>query len=128
MTKFREFTLESGIKIFLGKDSKTNDELMKKFKGKENLVLHTVAPGSPFCVINNLEPTKKDIKEAGIICALKSQDYRDNRKSVKLHLFKAKDASKPKNLKQGTWTIKNKPKVIKAKKKEIRRCQLDNSN
>jgi hypothetical protein len=33
--KPREFTLDSGIKIFLGKDSKSNDELMKKYSGKD---------------------------------------------------------------------------------------------
>lgn len=128
MTLFRQITLKSGTKIFLGKDSKTNDELMKKFQGKENFVLHTIAPGSPFCTINNLDSSKKDIKEAAIICASKSQDWRDNKKSVKLHLFKAKDAHKSKNLKQGTWSIAGKPKVIKAKKKEIRRWLLENSN
>ncbi len=128
MTKFREFTLESGVKIFLGKDSKTNDELMKKFQGKGNLVLHTIAPGSPFCVIDNLKPTKQDIKEAASMCALKSQDWRDNKKSVKLHIFKVKDAHKPKSLKQGTWSITGKPKTIKAKRREIKKCQSDNFN
>jgi len=128
MTKFREFILTSGIKIFLGKDSKTNDELMKKFSGKENLVLHTIQPGSPFCAIDNLKANKKDVKEAAIICAAKSQDWRDNKKSIKLHLFKAKDAHKPRKLKQGTWSIRGKPKVIKAKKREIIRWQLENSN
>ena len=128
MTKFREFTLASGTKIFLGKDSKTNDELMKKFSGKENLVLHTIAPGSGFCAIDNLQADKREIKEAAIICASKSQDWRENKKSVKLHLFRAKDAHKPKNLKQGTWSITGKPKTIKAKKRDIKKWLLDNSN
>ena len=128
MAKFREFTLKSGAKILLGKDSKSNDELMKKFQGKENPVLHTIAPGSPFCVIDNLELDKTEIKEAAIICAAKSQDWRDNKRSVKLHVFKAKDARKPKNLKQGTWSIKGKPKVIKAKRRLIKRWLLENSN
>ena len=39
--KFREIELESGEKITLGKDEKNNDELMKKFKGKENTIIHT---------------------------------------------------------------------------------------
>jgi len=119
MTKFRELTLTSGAHIVLGKDSKSNDELMKKFQGKENLVFHTIAPGSPFCISGAVKIDKKDIKEAAVICAAKSQDYRDNKKSVKLHLFKAKDAYKSKNLKQGTWSIRGKPKTIKAKKRDI---------
>jgi len=128
MTKFREFKLKSGTKIFLGKDFKSNDELMKKFQGKDNLVLHTIASGSPFCVIDNLEENKEEIKQAAIICAAKSQDYRNNQKSVKLHLFKAKDTKKPKSLKQGTWSIQGKPKVIKAKRRLIKRWLLENSN
>ena len=128
MTKFREYTLTSGAKIFLGKDSKSNDGLMKKFKGKNNLVLHTVKPGSGFCVINILKPTKKDIMASGAICAAKSQDWRDNKKSVKLHLFKAKEAYKSKNLKQGTWSIRGKPKTIKAKRRAIKKWLSDNSN
>ena len=70
--KFREFTLESGNKIFLGKDAKNNDELVRKFKGKENVILHTSKPGSPFCVIEKLKPTKEEVKKAGIVCASKS--------------------------------------------------------
>jgi len=123
MTKFREFTLESGTKIFLGKDKKSNDELVGKYKGKQNYILHTIASGSPFCVLENLEPQKKEIKEAAVICASKSQDWRDNKKSVKLHLFTGKDVQKKKPMKTGTWSIKNKPKVIKAKKKDIKKWQ-----
>ena len=50
--KFREIELSSGTKIFLGKNAEQNDELMKKFRGKENVIIHTVAPGSPFCVMD----------------------------------------------------------------------------
>lgn len=46
--KPREYTLESGIKILLGRDENNNDELVKQFQGEENFILHTVAPGSPF--------------------------------------------------------------------------------
>lgn len=128
MSKFREFTLESGIKIFLGKDEKSNDFLMKEYSGKENFILHTVSPGSPFCVLETLEPGKKEIKQAAIICASKSQDWRNNKKSVKLHLFTGKDVQKKKGMKAGTWAIKGKAKVIKAKKKEIKRWLLKKSN
>ena len=126
--KFREYTLKSGTKIFLGKNEKNNDELVKQFQGKENFILHTVAPGSPFCVLDNLDVSKKDIKQAAIICASKSQDWRDNKKSVKMHLFTGKDVSKPRGSKLGSWTLKNKPKVIKAKKKEIKKWLTEKSN
>ncbi len=126
--KPREFTLKSGTKIFLGKDAKSNDELMKKYKGKENIILHTVQPGSPFCASGAIVVSKKDIKESAIICAAKSQDWRDNKKSVKLHLFTGKDIQKKSNMKTGTWAIKGKAKVIKAKKRDIKKWLSENSN
>jgi len=117
--KFREFTISSEAKIFLGKNAENNDELVKMFKGKENIILHTVAPGSPFCVIEKLNPSKEEIKEAGIICASKSQDWRDNKRDIKMNVFSGKDVKKSLFAKSGTWKIKRKAKIIKIKKKDI---------
>ena len=122
MAKYREFILSTGARILLGKDAGNNDELMKKFKGKENLILHTVKSGSPFCVILAGSPTEKEIKESAIICAVKSQDWRDNKSDVELHLFSGKEIKKPILAKTGTWKIISKPKIIKIKKKEILKC------
>ena len=125
---FRNFRSSSGKEFLLGKDSETNDELVKNFEGKNNVILHTSKPGSPFCVINDLKPSKKDIKEAGIIVASKSQDYRYNKKDVKVHIFTGKDVYKNKLMKSGTWEIKRKPKQILIKKREIEKWLLENSN
>ncbi len=112
--KFREIELSSGTKIFLGRNAEQNDELMKKFKGKENTILHTVAPGSPFCVIDKLNPTKEEISESGIYCARYSQDWRDNKKDVKVSIFTGKDIRKDKKMEVGTWSVKkSKTKTIK---------------
>jgi predicted ribosome quality control (RQC) complex YloA/Tae2 family protein len=117
--KFREIILESGTKILLGKDEKSNDELMKKFKGKENIIIHTVASGSPFCVIDNLKPSRKDIAISGAYCAGYSQDWRDNKKDVFVNVFTGKDISKEKGMNPGTWKVeKLKTKIIKKKKIE----------
>lgn len=119
--KFRELKTSSGVEVILGKDAKTNDELMEKFKGKENTILHTAAPGSPFCVIAKLKPSKEEIKEAGMICASKSQDWRDNKQDVTMHVFTGKDIKKPRLFpKEGTWKVK-KAKTIIIKKEDIRR-------
>lgn len=117
--KFRKVKTKSGTKILLGKDAESNDNLMKDYKGKENIILHTIKPGSPFCVIEKLNPTKEEIKEAGIICASKSQDWRDNKSNVKMHVFNGKQTKKPFFAKSGTWKIIGKPKVIEIKKKDI---------
>jgi len=112
--KVRKFITLSGAKIILGKDAKSNDELMKKFQGKDNTILHTVAPGSPFCVIENLKPNKEDIKKTAIFCAAYSQDWRDNKKDVKVNIFTGKNVNKTKGMKIGTWKVKkSKTKIIK---------------
>jgi len=124
--KPREFTLPSGTIIFLGKNSANNDELVNKYHGKENVILHTAKPGSPFCVIEKLNPTKEEIEKSASICASKSQDWRDNKGDVVVHIFSGKNVEKDKSMKEGTWRIKSKPKLIKVKKKDIEeliKCQ-----
>ena len=112
--EFREFILESETRIILGRNAESNDNLMKKFKGKENVIMHTVAPGSPFCVIDKLNPSKEEINLSGIYCARFSQDWRNNKKDVRISIFTGKEISKEKNLKVGTWKVKNsKTKTIK---------------
>ena len=116
--KIRETTLTSGSIVFLGRDENSNDELMEKFKGAINTILHTVAPGSPFCVIENEKPTKAEIYEAGAITAGYSQDWRDNKGDVKVSVFTGKDVNKTKGMKTGTWRV-NSSKSIIIKKEDI---------
>jgi len=118
MGKFREIVLKSGTKILLGKNAESNDELMKKFKGKGNTILHTSAPGSPFGVIENLKTESKDIIEAGVIVAKYSQDWRNNKKDIIVDVFTGKDISKPWFSKTGTWKVR-KSKKVKIKKEDI---------
>ena len=116
--KFREITLASGTKLLLGKDAETNDALMKKFREKSNIILHTVAPGSPFGVIEKINPSIGDITASGAIIASYSQDWRDNKSNVLVNVFTGRDISKPKDLKTGTWKVR-KSKTITIKKKDI---------
>ena len=118
--KFREFELRTGTKIMLGKNAKNNDDLVKKYKGKSNTILHTAAPGSPFCVIDSEKPLKKEIYEAGVACASKSQDWRDTKSDIKVHVFTGKDVKKGWFTKAGTWKVK-KLKTIKINKLDIKK-------
>ena len=121
--KFRSFELKSGSTIFAGKNSKNNDELVSLYKGKPNIILHTEKPGSPFCVINELKPSKQDIYQAAIICASKSQDWRNNKSNVKVHQFTGKQVKKNSYMKSGSWKLTSKPKIINVKKRDILKCQ-----
>lgn len=124
--KSREFILSTGTKIFLGKNAENNDSLVNDFKGKENIILHTAKPGSPFCIIEKLNPNQHDLKEASIICASKSQDWRDNKQDIDMHIFTGKSVNKEKGMKPGLWVLKKRPKVIKVKKKDIEEWIIKN--
>ena len=117
--KFREIVLESGTRLLLGKNANNNDELMNTFVGEKNIIMHTVAPGSPFCVIENLKK-RKDKKKAAIICAKYSQDWRNHKQDVLINVFTGKNISKEKRMKSGTWKV-GKCKVIKVKKEDIKK-------
>ena len=112
--KFREVVLESGTRLLLGKNAENNDELMKKFVGERNIIMHTVKPGSPFCVIDDLNPSKGDINLSGSVCVGYSQAWRDNKKDTKINIFTGKDVNKKRGMKVGTWKVKkSKTKTIK---------------
>ncbi len=115
---FRKKKLKSGTPLLLGKDAKSNDELMKKFEGKENVIIHTISPGSPFCVIDDLKPSRTDVVASGAICASYSQAWRDTQGDVMVNVFTGKDISKKKGMKVGTWKV-NKAKKVKIKKRKI---------
>ena|SRR3972149_4842949 len=115
---FRKIALKSGANVLLGKDENSNDYLMNDFKERENIILHTAAPGSPFGVIDKIKPAKKEIYEAGIYVAKYGQDWRDNKKDVKVNIFTGKDISKPSGSKPGMWHVK-KSKSIVIRKKDI---------
>ncbi len=109
--KFRQFKTSSGKLVLAGKDARSNEELIAQVQPEEN-VFHTEKPGSPFVNIKNKNPTNEDIKESAIFCAAKSQDWRDNKSDVKVNWFKGKDISKRKEMKVGTFEVKNKKNIL----------------
>ena len=127
MENFRRFTTTSGKLVLAGKSAETNEELIEQIKENE-IVLHTKNPGSPFTNIkaDEKELSKKDIKESAIFCAKYSQDWRDNKQDVTVHCFKAKDIYKEKNMKKGTFGVRN-FKEIKIKKSEIKNFENETS-
>ena len=85
--------------------------------GKNNTIMHTSASGSPFCIITD-EFSKKDLEETAIACAKHSQDWKNNKSDVKVHVFTGKDVYKRKNMPDGTFGL-NKFKTLNIKKKDI---------
>jgi len=122
---FRQMKTSSGKIVLLGKNAKNNEQLIKQIKPDE-LVFHTAKPGSPFANLKG-SVTKKDIKESALFCAKLSQDWRDNKKNVEVHMFKGKDIYKTKNMKLGCFGVK-KFKLIKIKKQDIERFEKNEKN
>jgi len=118
--KFREFYTSSNKLVLCGKNAEQNEDLIKNHISPEETVLHTKAPGSPFCVIKSNKPTAKDIKETAIICAAYSKDWKKNQNDVEVHIFKASDISKQKGMKVGTFSVKNAKGLIVKKQAIIK--------
>ncbi len=116
--KFREYITKSGISVLIGKHKKQNEELVNLFKGEKNIIMHTLAKGSGFCVIDYLKPSRKDIKETAVACARYSQDWRDHKSDVLVHVFNGKKVYKRKDMPLGTFGVK-KARKIKVKKNDI---------
>lgn len=113
---FRKYCTTSGKTIFAGKNAEQN-ELVVAQSGSEEIVLHTKAPGSPFCNIKE-KATQKDIKETAVFCAAFSRDWKQNKSDVEVHVFKGKDIFKESDMKTGTFGVK-KTKSIVVKKEDI---------
>jgi len=118
--KFREYITSSGRMLLAGKSAKNKEDLVKQVE-KFETVLHTKNPGSPFVNIKGKEKVlKKDIIEAAIFCAKYSQDFRDNKSDVDVHVFKGSNVFKKKGMKAGTFGVK-KFDLVKVKKSDILR-------
>lgn len=114
--KFRQAFTSSGKLMLAGKNAEQNEKLVEQ-SGKNEIVLHTNAAGSPFVNIKG-KATKKDIGEAAIFCAKFSRDWKKNKSNVEIHYFKGSDVYKLKGMKTGTFGVK-KIKKLRIKKQTI---------
>jgi len=111
---YRWFYTSSDKLVVGGKSASQNDELLKNLN-KEYWIMHTSAPGSPFCVIISpiSKVTKKDLEECAIFCGCFSRAWKEGKKKTTIHLFKNSQVSKKKGMKSGTWGVVGKVKEIK---------------
>ncbi len=115
----RQYLTSTGIVVLLGKSAETNEELIKQ-SNKNELLLHTAKPGSPFANIKTKEAdlSKQEIYEAATMCAKHSQDWRDNKKDISVSVFSVSDVCKSKDMKLGTFGVKKEKKIL-VKKQDI---------
>lgn len=116
--KYRWFVTSSGKLIIGGKNALQNEFLLRKLKSekKDFLVMHTAEPGSPFSVIlSDIKSIKEsDLEECAIFTAAFSRAWKLGKKKASVDIFKVSDLYKLKDMKPGTWGVKQKIKNISA--------------
>lgn len=118
---FRKLKLSSGILVLAGKNAESNEELVNQ-AGKNEYILHTSLPGSPFVNIKEdaKKVSKQDLKKAAIFCARYSQAWKKAKvkKDVLIDIFLGKDIYKTPKMKLGTFGVKKAKRII-VKKEDI---------
>lgn len=113
--KLRWCISSSGFLIIGGKDSSTNEIVIKKHSDAHDLIYHTESPGSPFIVIKNPENKtipEKTKNEAAIIAATYSKAWGSGLKREDVFEVKpeqvTKEAKSGEYLQKGSFVIQGK--------------------
>ncbi|MEM4260045.1 MAG: NFACT RNA binding domain-containing protein [Candidatus Woesearchaeota archaeon] len=105
--KFRWFFSSDNFLIIGGRDSTTNEIIIKKYTSKNDLVFHTEIAGSPFVVIKNPENINipdSTLKEAAEFCASFSKYWQRNLSVCDVYCVKPEQVSK--EVKTGQYLAK----------------------
>jgi len=111
---YRWFFTSDGNLVVGGKSEDQNEAVLKHFRKPNYTVMHTSAPGSPFMIIQDNDPSKNDLEECAIFTACFSKEWKSGKKNIDIDVFKGIDIYKDKSMKTGTFGVKKKKK-IKAK-------------
>lgn len=120
--KLRTHISKQGTLFLAGRTDETNEILMFQAKPCE-FVFHTQMAGSPFVNIKG-DPKEGDIKEAAIMCARYSRDYKKHKTNTKVHYFFKKNTYKNNSMKVGTFGVKS-AKNINVELKDIESFQAN---
>ena len=114
--KFRWFFTSNGLLVIGGKSAEQNEETVPLAE-QGDVILHTKLPGSPFCIIKGRgqKILNQDIKEASIFCACFSQQWKNKKKNVEIHVFSPEQIFKDKKAKKGTFNVIGKTKSLSVK-------------
>lgn len=107
---------KQGTLFLAGRTDSNNEELMAQVEPNEE-VFHTKSAGSSFVNIKG-EPKRGDIKEAAIMCARYSREWKKHKSDIIVHRFLGKNTNKTRVMKTGTFGVK-KVKLLKVKKTDI---------
>ena len=94
--KFRWFVSSDGFLVVAGKDAVSNEVLIKKHAGKDDIVFHADIVGAPFVVVKTegKVPTEQCLREAGEFAAAFSRSWREGFASADVYWVKPDQLSK----------------------------------
>ncbi len=94
--KFRWFTSSDGFLVVAGKDTVSNEVLVKKYAEQEDVVFHAEISGAPFVVVKAEGKTisEQTLLEAGEYAASFSRAWRENAGSADVYWVKVDQLSK----------------------------------
>lgn len=116
--KYRWFYTSTGKLVIGGKTAAQNDELLHQVTTRSEplLVMHTVAPSSPFCVILSVlkNITKADREECAVFTACFSRAWRTRAGEAAVDAFLSSQIYKGKQMKSGTWGVETRVERLHA--------------
>jgi hypothetical protein len=94
--KFRNFSTSDGFLVVAGKDTVSNEVLIKKYTAQEDVVFHAEIAGSPFVVIKTegKEVSEQALKEAAEAASSYSRAWRENAGTADVYWVKVDQLSK----------------------------------
>ena len=94
--KFRWFISSDGFLVVAGKDTVSNEVLIKKYTTQEDVVFHAEITGSPFVVVKaeGKPISEQALREAGEFAASFSRAWRENLGTADVYWVKVDQLSK----------------------------------
>jgi len=117
--KFRWFKVNEEL-IIGGKSKENNEELLKRYMQKDDIILHTEAPGSPFFIIKD----ESLIKKGAVATAYFSQNWKRHKKDVKVMYCKGSQIKKRPGMSTGTFYVEGERNIIIVKKEDIEKFRI----
>jgi predicted ribosome quality control (RQC) complex YloA/Tae2 family protein len=113
--KFRWFTSSEDMLVVCGRDATTNDILLKKHTSDDDIIVHTVQPGSPFCVVPK-HAGQKTLHEAATFTVTFSKAWKQGLSTTDVFYVTrnqvSKHAESGEYIQKGAWMIRGKKNFI----------------
>jgi len=113
---YRWFYTSKGKLVVGGKSDEQNELVLKNFLKPSYTVMHTSKPGSGFMIIQDSNPSKKDLDECAVFCGCFSKQWKNLKSAsskIDIDIFEGKDIYKDKSMKTGCFGVKSTKKTVK---------------